>query len=165
MNKQNFMNSHVHRYIGLILRLYLAFVFVSACLHKIANPEAFAVDIATYQFLPLIFVNLLAIVLPYVELGSGIMLAIGFKSRAAALMTSGMMVMFMIALSFALFHNLQISCGCFASNAAAASDPISPLTMVRDSIWLLMSLYIVIFDRHPLGVDTILQLKKKGAQP
>ena len=149
------MNSKIHRYIACALRLYIAFVFISACLHKIANPYAFAVDIATYQFLPLIFINLLAIVLPYVELGSGVMLAIGYKPRAAALMTSGMMVMFMIALTFALVNDLNISCGCFASGAAAASDPISPLTMLRDSIWLLMSLYIVIFDRQPISIKSI----------
>ena len=91
------MNSKIHRYVGLALRCYIAWVFITACIHKLASPESFAVDIATYQFLPLVFINPLAIVLPYVELGSGIMLAIGYKARAAALMTSGMMVMFMIA--------------------------------------------------------------------
>ena len=163
MNK--FMNSKIHRYVALVIRWYIAWVFITACLHKLASPESFAIDIATYQFLPLVFINLLAIVLPYIELGSGIMLAIGFKARAAALMTSGMMVMFMIALSFALAHDLQISCGCFASNAAAASDPISPLTMLRDLAWLLLSLYVVVFDKTPLGVDSLLaRRKQKGTQ-
>ena len=159
------MNRRIHRYVGLAFRCYIAWVFITACIHKLASPESFAVDIATYQFLPLVFINPLAIVLPYVELGSGIMLAIGYKARAAALMTSGMMVMFMIALSYALANDLQISCGCFASNAAAASDPISPMTMLRDLVWLLMSLYIFFFDKTPLGLDAILaHRKQKGMQ-
>ena len=147
----------VHSYIALGARLYLAWVFISACLHKIAMPEAFAIDIATYQFLPLVFINPLAIILPYVEFGTGVLLITGTKARAAALMVCGMMIMFMIALSHALVHELSISCGCFASNAAAGSDPISWLTMLRDSAWLLLALYVVIFDTNPLGIDRILK--------
>ena len=154
-----FMNHPVHRFIALAARLYLAWVFISACIHKLVDPTSFAVDIATYQMLPLVFINPLAIVLPYVELGTGIMLVIGLRARAAALMVCGMMVMFMIALSYALMHDLSISCGCFASNAAAASDPISWLTMLRDSAWLMLGVYVVVFDRHPLGVDWFIERK------
>lgn len=150
---QHFINHPAHSYIAMLVRFYLAYVFISACLHKLAEPTSFAVDIATYQMLPLIFINPLAIVLPYVELGTGIMLVTGTKARAAALMVGGMMIMFMIALSYALAHDLSISCGCFASNAAAGSDPISWLTMLRDSAWLILALYVVIFDKRPLGVD------------
>ena len=126
-------------------------------------PEAFAIDIATYQFLPLVFINPLAIILPYVEFGTGVLLITGTKARAAALMVCGMMIMFMIALSYALIHGLSISCGCFASNAAAGSDPISWLTMMRDSAWLLLALYVVIFDTNPIGLDRIIKKKTAAA--
>ncbi len=155
-----FLNHPAHSFVALPIRFYLAWVFISACLHKLAMPESFAIDIATYQFLPLVFINPLAIVLPYVELGTGIMLVTGTKARAAALMVCGMMIMFMIALTHALMHDLSISCGCFASNAAAGSDPISPLTMLRDSAWLLLAVYVVIFDKKPLGVDRLLAKRK-----
>ena len=156
-----FASHPVHSIIALNARLYLAWVFITACLHKLADPTGFAIDIATYQMLPLVFINFLAIILPYIELGTGIMLVIGLKARAAALMVCGMMVMFMIALSYALMHDLSISCGCFASNAAAASDPISGLTMLRDSGWLILGLYVVIFDKRPLGVDHLLEMRKR----
>ena len=155
-----FANHPAHSFVALAARLYLAWVFITACLHKLADPTGFAIDIATYQMLPLVFINLLAIVLPFIELGAGIMLATGTKARAAALMVCGMMLMFMIALSYALAHDLSISCGCFASNAAAASDPISGLTMLRDSAWLILAIYVVIFDKHPLGVDRWLKRRK-----
>ncbi|HSN54730.1 MAG TPA: MauE/DoxX family redox-associated membrane protein, partial [Candidatus Sulfomarinibacteraceae bacterium] len=54
-------------------RWYLGVLFVGACLHKIADPRAFAVDIATYDILPLGLVNLAAITLPFVELAAGLM--------------------------------------------------------------------------------------------
>ena len=156
-----FQTHPAHRVIALIARFYLAYVFISACIHKLVDPTSFAIDIATYQMLPLVFINPLAIVLPYVKLGTGIMLATGTKARAAALMVCGMMVMFMIALSYALMHDLSISCGCFASNAAGGSDPISGLTMLRDSAWLLIAVYVVVFDTKPLGVDSFLEYMKK----
>lgn len=149
-----------HRYLAMVVRFYLAFIFITACIHKIQSPESFAVDIATYQLLPLIFINLLAIMLPWIELGAGVMLATGTKSRSAALMVSGMMIMFMIALTFALVHDLNISCGCFASDAAV-SDPISFKTLIRDATWLLLSIYVVIFDEQPIGVDSILESRKR----
>lgn len=155
-----FLNHPAHAFVALPVRLYLAWVFITACLHKLAMPESFAIDIATYQFLPLVFINPLAIILPYVELGTGVMLVTGTKARAAALMVCGMMIMFMIALSHALINDLSISCGCFASNAAAGSDPISPLTMLRDSAWLLLAIYVVVFDKNPIGIDRILNKRR-----
>ncbi len=160
-----FMNHPAHSFIAYFVRLYLAWVFISACIHKLVDPTGFAIDIATYQMLPLVFINPLAIVLPYVELGTGFMLMIGLRARAAALMVCGMMLMFMIALSYALMHDLSISCGCFASNAAAGSDPISGLTMLRDSAWLILAIYVVIFDRRPFGIDRLIGKKTQQQTP
>ena len=157
---QRFTTHPAHSYIAMLVRFYLAYVFISACLHKLAEPASFAVDIATYQMLPLFFINPLAIVLPYIELGTGIMLVTGAKARAAAMMVCGMMIMFMIALSYALAHDLSISCGCFASNAAAGSDPISWLTMLRDCGWLILALYVIIFDKRPLGVERLVERRR-----
>ena len=141
-----------HALLALCARLYLAFVFLLACYHKILHPQAFAIDIATYQIVPLALVNLMAIVLPWVELASGLTLLGGWRTRAAALLTGGMMVMFIIALSIALHRGLDISCGCFASQGAV-EDPISWRTIARDSSWLLLSLYVLVFDRAPIGID------------
>jgi len=143
-----------HRWLALPVRLYLGFVFIYACLHKIADPGAFALDVATYQMLPLSLVNLTALVLPWVELLAGVMIVLAFRTRTAALLLAGMMVMFMVALGWALHQGLDMSCGCFASSGK--HDPISGLTMLRDSGWLVLSLYVLVFDRTPLGVDALL---------
>lgn len=141
-----------HSWVALPIRLYLGFVFLTACLHKIAHPGSFAVDVATYQFLPLWSVNAFALVLPWVELLAGLMLVVGSRVRAASLLVAAMMVAFMIALGWALHLGLDMSCGCFASQGAEA-DPISWRTVVRDSAWLLMALYVLGLDRNPLGLD------------
>jgi putative oxidoreductase len=141
-----------HSLVALGARLYLSAIFLFACYHKIGNPQAFALDVATYQILPLGLVNLMAIVLPWVELAAGVMLLIAWRTRAAALLVTGMMVMFIVAISLALARGLDMSCGCFASQGAA-EDPISWHTIVRDLGWLFLGLYVLVFDRAPVGID------------
>lgn len=147
-----------HKYLCLPARFYLGFVFLYACWHKILNPYSFAIDVATYQILPLSLVNPMAILLPWVELFAGIMLIFGFRARAGALLVTGMMVMFIIALVIALYKGLDMSCGCFASDGQQ-DDPISYITVLRDTGWLLLALYVLIFDKKPLGLDHFLEGK------
>lgn len=145
---------------GFLARLYLAFVFLTACWHKILHPDAFAVDVATYQILPLSMVNLTAITLPWVEAGAGLMLFLGFRARAGALLVAGMMVVFIAALVIALWRGLEMSCGCFASQGVE-EDPISPWTVLRDVGWLALALYVLFVDRDPLGVDTYIKRRRR----
>lgn len=143
-----------HALLALLARLYLGFVFIWACLYKIADPGAFALSVATYQFLPLPLINLVALILPWVELLTGVMIVAGFRVRAAALLMAGMMVVFMVALSWALHLGLDLSCGCFAAEGEA--DAISGMTLWRDAGWLALCLYVLIFDGRPLGLDRLL---------
>jgi putative oxidoreductase len=137
-------------------RWYLGALFVSACLHKIAEPRSFAVDIATYDILPLALVNLAAIILPWVELAVGLMLLVGFRVRAAALLVAGMMAVFIAALLVALARGLDMSCGCFASQGAE-HDPISRLTVLRDLAWLGLAGFVMLFDTGRAGLDRLLE--------
>jgi len=150
-----------HSYLALPLRLYLGGVFLLACYHKILYPADFALDVATYQILPLELINLQAIVLPWIELFAGVMLVVGFRVRASALLISGMMVMFIVALAMALQQGLDMGCGCFASEGG--DDPISWHTLVRDAVWLAMGLYILALDHAPLGVDGFLARRSDDA--
>ena len=144
-----------HTFIALAARLYLGSLFLFACWHKLLDPHAFAVDIATYQMLPLAVVNPLAIVLPWVELVTGLMLVLGLRTRAASLLAAAMLAMFTAAITVAVARGLDLACGCFASQGAA-EDPISWQTIVRDAAWLLLALYALRFDRRPLGIDRLL---------
>lgn len=143
-----------HSVLALAARLYLGTIFLLACWHKLIEPGSFAIDIATYQILPLGLINLMAIILPWVELFTGIMLIVGFRTRASALLIAGMMAMFLVAISLALAKGLDMSCGCFASQGTA-EDPISWRTIMRDAGWLILALYVLLLDRRPLGLDRL----------
>jgi uncharacterized membrane protein YphA (DoxX/SURF4 family) len=148
-----------HSVLGLLARVYLGGVFIFASLHKIADPASFALDVATYQLLPLELVNLTALVMPWVEIIAGVMIVVGFRTRAAALLIAAMMLMFMVALGWALYQGLDMSCGCFASSQE--EDPISAATMWRDAGWLALALYVLVFDWRPLGVDRLLRRRRE----
>ncbi len=152
-----------HAWLGLAARLYLGGVFVFASLHKIAHPGVFALDIATYDMVPLGLVNLMAITMPWVEIAAGLLLILGVRARAAALCCSGMMVIFLVALLSALSRGLDMSCGCFASQSVAKEDPISYLTVLRDLGWLALALYILLLDRRPIGLERLLTNPPNGA--
>jgi putative oxidoreductase len=142
-----------HRWLGLLARLYLGAIFLVACIHKILHPESFAIDVATYQFLPQSTVNSFSLSVAWIELAVGLMLVLGIRARAASLLVSCLMLCFMIALGWAIGKGLDMSCGCFASQSAKEQDPISWRTLLRDTGWLILALYVTGFDRHPIGLD------------
>jgi len=152
-----------HQWLGLLARVYLGLVFIIACWHKILEPATFALDVATYQLLPLWAVNGFALVLPWVELLAGMMLILGFRARSAALLVSLMMVSFILALLWALHLGLDMACGCFASQAATGENPISWHTLVRDGLWLALGLYVLTLDRASWGLDRILPRARRPA--
>ena len=158
---KNLLSWRGHAWIALPLRLYLGGVFLVACYHKILHPAVFALDVAIYQMLPLELINLQALILPWVELFAGLMLIVGYRTRAASLLINAMMLMFIAALAFALAKGLDMGCGCFASEGG--DDPISFHTVLRDATWLAMGLYIMVFDSRPLGVDGLLLRRKRDA--
>lgn len=147
-----------HPVVALAARVYLAAIFLLACVHKIADPRAFALDVATYQILPLSLVNAVAIVLPFVELVAAVLLLAGVRVRAGALLVAAMMAVFLAALTVALGRGQEMSCGCFASQGAV-EDPISWKTVVRDICWLALALYVLVFDARPLGLE---RLRRSG---
>lgn len=151
---KSFLEWKGHPWISLPLRWYLGGIFVYACSYKILNPGSFAVEIATYQILPTQLINLQALILPWVELAAGLMLILGFRTRAAALLISGMLAMFTFAMVVALLNGIETSCGCFASEKLG-EHPLTWLSVGRDIGWLAMAGYILVFDHDPVGIDRI----------
>ncbi len=120
------------------LRIILGIVFLYASFEKIRNPGSFAVNIQNYQMLPYGITNLFSIVLPWVELYVGSCLILGVFVDGAALLSTGMMVMFIIALGQAVARGLDIDCGCFKPEGSTVGLD----TLARDIVWLAMSVLI-----------------------
>lgn len=145
--------------ITLAARVALGIVFVYASWFKIVDPYEFAINIATYQILPDPYVNVLAITLPWLELVTGILLVAGAFSREASLTVTGMLVMFIVAILIAMSKDLKISCGCFASEAAAAD--IGWPKVIEDVVMLAVAVWVVVWGAGRLSIDAL--VKSRGA--
>jgi len=133
-------------------RIYLGVIFIYAAWGKILDPYSFAVAIATYQMTPQSLINLMAIILPWLELVTGILLIVGFQTRVQAILINGMMVMFIIAIAYAVYRGLDMgTCGCFASEEAA--EEISMSTVWRDVRWLLIGMFVFFVKEPRWGLD------------
>jgi uncharacterized membrane protein YphA (DoxX/SURF4 family) len=152
-NKEN-----IFRTINLGLRIYLGWVFLYACYYKILDPGEFALSIASYQLLPLVLVNVSALVLAWVELAAGLGLILGFRTRENSLLIIGMLVMFIIGISSALYRNLSMSCGCFASTTAG--EEMTTDTLYRDFFWLAIGVYLFFAEDGSWGIERIFRREK-----
>jgi len=100
-------------YLTPALRIVLGGVFLYAGGLKIADPVAFAGNIAAYQLLPTIGNYLIAATLPWVEFLCGLLLILGVRVRACATLVLLMNCVFVVALASAVIRGLDIDCGCF----------------------------------------------------
>jgi putative oxidoreductase len=150
-----------HPYVALIFRLALAAVFLWAGFAKAWNPQEFGLEIARYRMVPHHLINALAIMLPWIEIVAGLLLVVGLWVRAAALLCTGMMVMFVAAIVVALQRGLDISCGCFGGGDQAAR--LSQATLWRDLLWFLWAAHVTLYDRGVLGIDGLMARRRRRA--
>ena len=90
--KSEKMNPNYKATISIIFRLIIGSVFIYAAIDKILDPYTFAADIRNYQILPDMFSNMLALILPWIELYCGLFLILGFYIRTSALLIAAMLV-------------------------------------------------------------------------
>lgn len=126
-------------------RLILGGVFIYASIDKITHPEAFADIIYNYKLLPGIFITLLAVVMPWLEIFSGLCVISGLFKRAGAIIIGAMLLVFSVAISINLARGLEFDCGCFTTvSSEGGSDPLGLL--IRDIILLILVVIIVFFE-------------------
>jgi uncharacterized membrane protein YphA (DoxX/SURF4 family) len=131
-----------HPWLTVRVQIALGAIFVVAALPKIADPPSFAHMIYNYKILPSPLINFTAIVMPWVELLTGIALILGVWTRPARSIIAAMLVVFMIAIAFNLARGNAIDCGCFDTSAANKThdERIRDMwiVLIRDAGMLLM---------------------------
>ena len=104
-----------------LVSIGLGAVFVYASVDKIAHPVDFARIVYRYRLagptdlLGVVPANALAVVLPWVEAITGLLLITGLWRREAAAVAAGLLVMFLIAVAYVLWQGIDVEhCGCFS---------------------------------------------------
>ncbi len=134
------------RYFRILVRIVLGLVFIYASIHKIRDPVAFAGAVAAYNILPYGLNFLVAAILPWVELISGLLLVIGYRVKAAASIVIAMNLFFIVALSSTIVRGLDIDCGCFKQGGG--KTPAWEV-IIRDVIFLVTAIFLVLNKQKP----------------
>jgi len=105
----------------LIFRIILGIVFIYASYSKILDPAAFSKNIHNFHTTDnLVWVeNLVALILPWLELIVGVFLIFGVFLEGSTSITIGLYIFFIIILSQAVFRGIDVHCGCFKTEADA----------------------------------------------
>jgi uncharacterized membrane protein YphA (DoxX/SURF4 family) len=154
--------------VALVLcRVLFGGVFLVAAFGKISllggDTVKFMGSVYEYHLLPDMLLPFFAVALPGMELVSGMLLLLGIKVRANAILLSGLMVIFIIALMSAIFRGMELDCSCFdmLNNLTKifgdGNDPnkvtlVGWDTVVRDFVLLLPGLPLLFY---PGGLDLL----------
>jgi len=132
-------------WIELAARWILGLTFIYASFHKIISPADFAKIVYGYNLFPEIFINLIAITLPFLELIAGLALIICVYPRSAAVIINGLLLAFIVVLAINLVRGHEFDCGCFS--AAQGGYTNSPkVTLLRDIIYFAIGLQVILFS-------------------
>jgi len=133
-----------NNWIELAARWILGFTFIYASFHKIISPAEFAKIVYGYGLFPETVINLVAIVLPFLELTAGLALVFGVYPRSAAIIINVLLLAFITVLAINLIRGHEFACGCFSSGEV--ENPSSAIKMlIRDIVYLAMGLQIVLY--------------------
>jgi uncharacterized membrane protein YphA (DoxX/SURF4 family) len=103
--------------------------------------------------LPYWAVNLTALIMPWLELASGVLLVLGVRTKSAAALVGGMLLLFSLVILVTLLRGIPIGCGCFTS----VEEPLGWGTLWRDLLWLAMTLQVYIFPSALQLEDQVLR--------
>lgn len=133
-------------HLSIALRIYLGYFFIYASLSKIPYPAQFAEAIANYRLIPYMFLNLVALILPWIELVAGLFLIIGLKSRSSTIVIGLLLIMFDVMILVNMHWGAPITCGCYDT----VGEPIGWKKVSENALMLLFAIQIYYFDKPAL---------------
>ncbi len=133
-------------YLSFALRVYLGYCFIYASLSKISDPAQFAEAAANYMLVPSMLLNLVAVILPWIEFVTGLFLITGFKSRTSVLVIGLLLIIFDVMILINMYRGAPIYCGCYD----IVGEPIGWKKVFENAVMLVFSLQVFYCDKPVL---------------
>ena len=140
------------------LRLAVAMVLIYAALQKIWTPLEFARLIREYHLLPDQILNLVAVILPWLELICGLCLITGLGLMGTAFLLSALNSLFAVAIVYRAimimhatgvgFFDLSFDCGCGFGVVYIPTKIVENLLLVGAGLIILFSKRVVLECRQ-----------------
>ncbi len=138
-----------NKYLLLISRVILGYIFIYAGMVKIIDPAGFAESILNYRLTPIFLVNIFAIVIPWIEVLVGVFLIFGISSKESSFIIGSLLIIFNIMIFISVIRGLDIECGCFGTND---SQTVGIQKLLENFVLLLLSIQIILFDKNKLSL-------------
>jgi cobalt-zinc-cadmium efflux system protein len=136
-----------HRVALHLIGLVLGAIFLYASYDKIAHPRDFAKIVYHYRMLGPSqtmspgLANVFSVALPWVEAVTGLLLVTGLWRREAALVAAVMLIAFLVAVSWAMTHGVNLAnCGCFSVSEGGDGRTLGWKLLAGDGAMLLAAL-------------------------
>lgn len=158
--QSNLINHPAMRTLSLAARMLLGIVFLVAGAEKLGALNTFGKSIAAYELLPEQLANIAAMLFVWTEIVVGILLIAGAAVRGSALVTSAMLVAFLVAILSAIARGLDIDCGCFAGTP----EPVGWKKVAEDVALLAAAIFLIYFPRSYFSIDHLLMSEGAALQ-
>lgn len=140
--------------VGLLARLFLGAVLVWAGAAKIGSPLTAQRAVQAYEILPMGVAGAVGLALPFVEVVLGLLLLLGLFTRPVAVVSTLLMVAFVIGIAQAWARGLTIDCGCFGGGGQiGAADTRYPQEIARDLAFAAAGAWLVVRPRTLASLD------------
>jgi len=141
-------------WVGLLARLVLGGVLLLAGYLKAFSPDKSQMAVRAYEILPIPVANFLGIILPWLEIGAGLLLIVGLGIRFASIFGTVLMLIFVLAISQAWAHGLSIDCGCFGGGGKVAPGETKYLSeILRDLGLAALGIYLIRYPKTRFALE------------
>ena len=149
--------------VGVLARFGLAAVWLVSGLLKALDPDQTYVAVRAYDVLPDGGVEVVAALLPWIELALGVLLLAGIGTRLVAALSAALLLVFVAGVAQAWARGLSIDCGCFGGGGAVEPGETTYMQeLMRDAGFLLMAGWLIVRPRTVLALDDRLGTRRMG---
>jgi uncharacterized membrane protein YphA (DoxX/SURF4 family) len=144
----------IQPWLTLLARLILGGVLLAAGGLKMGNLQKSAMSVRAYELLPIDLANFFGYVVPWIEIGMGLLLIVGAVVSIMGLLGALIMLAFVVAIAQAWARGLSIDCGCFGGGGEIDPGETKYLsTILRDLGFFLLGVYLYYFPKGRFGLD------------
>lgn len=136
----------------LVFRIIVGGLLLLAASQKIRAPKAFALSIDGFGIVPEGWIVTLAFFFVWQEIAAGTCLVLGIWSRAAAVISTGLLTIFLGALGWAVLKGLPIDCGCFGD---LFGGKVGIMSLVRNFVLISMAVWVVVKGGGTIALERL----------
>lgn len=125
--------------LAFVSAITLGIIFLVSGVSKARDLDGFVLGVLNYQILPPRLGSIYARILPLIEIGTGGLLFLGIWPTLAGLLSIGLLMSFLVAVSINIRRGRKIDCHCFGSQQ---KEPLGVVTIIRLCVLLAGALLV-----------------------